>query len=319
MPHAELLQLLSNLAGIVIPLFAHRFSHLGSLYFGPRPSAGSGVSSSAVTPKATQLHYAAFPFSPTLSMSSMSSRADTPRPTAKTPKPIPVPVPIPQDYHVGPIISWPFFGTNRGELTPAEIDRGPWTSARDYFASCSEREIAGVVRENEGKSAPHRLHLDPDEIHSSRHHHLNAVPGDESDESDEWDLEESEEEWEGPGDAMYRDYRRMQRSTFLVAHMAQRVECVKKEMGRWIRMMDRLLALTQTDSVEEFGLDCHDLSLENVFVDENDHSKIVSPVNPWFCFCLLKLATFTVVCYRLGIYHHSSSMGMCSPPCVPPI
>ena len=29
---------------------------------------------------------------------------------------------------------------------------------------------------------------------------------------------------------------------------------------------------------EEFGLDCHDLSLENVFVDENNHSKIVSPI-----------------------------------------
>ena len=27
---------------------------------------------------------------------------------------------------------------------------------------------------------------------------------------------------------------------------------------------------------EEFSLDCHDLSLENVFVDADDHSKIVS-------------------------------------------
>ena len=27
---------------------------------------------------------------------------------------------------------------------------------------------------------------------------------------------------------------------------------------------------------EEFELDCHDLSLENVFVDEVDHTKIVS-------------------------------------------
>jgi hypothetical protein len=39
---------------------------------------------------------------------------------------------------------------------------------------------------------------------------LTAVPGDESDESDEWDLQASEEEWEGPGDLMYRDYRRVE-------------------------------------------------------------------------------------------------------------
>jgi hypothetical protein len=29
-----------------------------------------------------------------------------------------------------------------------------------------------------------------------------------------------------------------------------------------------------------FGLDCHDLSLENIFVDENDHSIIVSAPLP---------------------------------------
>jgi hypothetical protein len=33
------------------------------------------------------------------------------------------------------------------------------------------------------------------------------------------------------------------------------------------------------DGGEEFGLDCHDLSLENVFVDEDDHSKIVRLAN----------------------------------------
>ena len=65
---------------------------------------------------------------------------------------------------------------------------------------------------------PHRIHLDPDQIRMSQNHHLKAVPGDQSDDSDEWCLEESEEEW-GPGDVMYRDYRRMQRSPFLVAHV----------------------------------------------------------------------------------------------------
>ena len=106
------------------------------------------------------------------------------------------------------------------------------SSTESYLISYAQHEIDGVIRENEGKAAPHKLHLDPDEIRSSRHRRLTAVPGDESDESDEWDLQESEEEWEGPGDVMYRDYRRMQRSTFLIAHMEKRVQNVRQEMQR---------------------------------------------------------------------------------------
>lgn len=108
-------------------------------------------------------------------------------------------------------ISWPFSGSNRDELAHYnELNHGPWpTTDSSYLASCTEREIKRVIRENEGKCAPHRLHLDPDEIILSRHRRLRAVPGDESD-SDEWNLEESEDEWEGPGDAMHHDYRRMQ-------------------------------------------------------------------------------------------------------------
>lgn len=178
---------------------------------------------------------------------------------------------------LGPIVSWPFFGSGRGDLAhPSEINRGPWPSTRSYLESCVRREIEGVKRESEGKAAPHRLHLDPDEIRSSRHHHLDAVPDDESDDSDEWDAQESEEEWEGPGDCMYSDYRRMQRSTFLVAHILQREQAVRREMGRWMRVMDRLGAHVESPAPEAFGLDCHDLNLENVFVDEDDHTRIVS-------------------------------------------
>lgn len=164
-------------------------------------------------------------------------------------------------------------------MHPSEINRGPWSTCYSYLLSCAEREINGVIRENEGKSAPHRIHLDPDEIMSSRHHQLKAVPGDQSDESDEWELEESEGEWEGPGDVMYRDYRRMQRSTFLVAHMVEREQCVRQETDRWLKVMERLgVSVDGGDSgvTEEFGLDLHDLSLENMFVDERDHTKIVS-------------------------------------------
>ncbi|KAK7437467.1 hypothetical protein VKT23_018538 [Stygiomarasmius scandens] len=259
--YSDLVKLLTNLAEMFIPLFAHRFSALGSLYFGPDPQLSP--TSTAVTPKAVQMHYSAFPFSPRLTMTN-----------AKTTQ---------QEYHIGPIISWPFFGSNRGDLShPNEINRGPWSSTSSYFDSCVEREINGVILESEGRAAPHKLHLDPDEIKASRHHHIRAVPGDESDDSDEWDLEESEEEWEGPGDAMYRDYRRMQRTTFLVSHIHQRKESVKKEMARWRRLMDRLLKQLDKGKMkdpEEFGLDCHDLSLENVFVDEKDNYKITCVID----------------------------------------
>ncbi|KAL1695342.1 hypothetical protein GGG16DRAFT_45555 [Schizophyllum commune] len=265
----ELVGLLRNMAHLLLPLFAHRFPKLGSLYFGPDPMASTSSSSttnanppSAAKPRSSaHRHYAGVPFSPTL-----TPRFNSP------------------EFHVGPIISWPFFGSNRGDLAhPHELDRGPWSSTREYLAACVAREVSAVVRENEGKSAPHRLHLDPDEIRSSRHHHLRAVPGDESDDSDEWDAQESEDEWEGPGDAMYRDYRRMQRSTFLIAHLNRRVEEVGREMARWMRVMEGLLgrlyggeglAEGGDGEGEEFGLDCHDLSLENVFVDEVDHTKI---------------------------------------------
>lgn len=182
---------------------------------------------------------------------------------------------------MGQIISWPFFGSNRGELQhPEEINRGPWASSYDYLLSCTEREINGVILETAGKSAPHRLHLDPDVIRTSRHHHLRAVPGDQSDDSDEYDLEESEEEWEGgAGDTMYSDYRRMQRSTFLVAHIRERENRVIEEMNRFLRIMERL-GVKKLDedpaAAETFALDCHDLNLENVFVDEKDNTKIVS-------------------------------------------
>ncbi|KIK00961.1 hypothetical protein K443DRAFT_99499 [Laccaria amethystina LaAM-08-1] len=272
LPYSDIVKLMRNLTAIVIPLFAHRFSGIGSIYFGPDPRII--VSSDTPTPKASQYcpAYSAFPFSPTLSMNGMNG------PVPKTPSLQSIHTAT-HVFHVGPIISWPFFGSNRGDLThPEELNRGPWASSASYLASCAEREIQGVRRENEGSAAPHRLHLDPDEIRSSRHHRLRAVPGDESDESEEWDLEESEEEWEGPGDAMYRDYRRMQRSTFLVAHMSQREDQVRREMGSWMRVMEHLMKVEDNRPIgegrEEFGLDCHDLSLENVFVDAKDNTTI---------------------------------------------
>lgn len=263
MSHTELMDLMENLAMLILPLYAYRFSKIGSLYLGPDPQPLAHSSSSVPTPTATN-HMVR-----TLSMTPVASQLGQ---AASAPH---------SEFHVGPIISWPFFGSNRGELVhPTEINYGPWPSTQAYLQSCAEREIMGVKLENEGKTAPHRLHLDPDEIISSRHHKVSALTGDVSDQSDEWDWEESEAEWDGPGNRMYEDYRRMQRTTFLVAHLRQREEKVKEEMDRFVRMMERLGAFRreQADQCEseEFTLDCHDLNLENVFVDENDVSKIVS-------------------------------------------
>lgn len=337
MSYTQLVQLTHNLAALMIPLFAHRFDAIGSLYSGPNPRdlasptsrPSNAVTPSVMTPKAVPPQHSSFPFASFSSLllpighatpsslgpginsaasTAVSSGGVTPIPPFSTAKPS-VEQPEKKGYHVGPMISWPFFGSNRGELAhPAEIDRGPWPSTHDYIESCVKREVSGVVLENEGKTAPHRLHLDPDEILSSRHHHLNAVPGDESDDSDEYDLEESEEECQGPGANMYRDYRSMQRSTFLVAHLKTREETVRNEMGRWKRTMERLVELTAAvadelgvdddnmtqvegdesmdvdgefdDELSEgFSLDCHDLSLENVFVDVEDPTKIVSAIH----------------------------------------
>jgi hypothetical protein len=275
MSHKSLMALLDNLASIIIPLFAHRFSSIGSLYNG---SLSEGYNSShSVSARPSSI--------PTPTPSSLSLNFLSPlTPTQNTISTkdvglLSLPHRLSGELHVGPIVSWSFFGSNRGDLIhPTEIDLGPWPTARAYLEACVDREIRGVIRENEGKAAPHRLHLDPDEIQSSRHHRLQAVPGDRSDDSDEWDIEESEEEWDGPGDSMYRDYRRHQRSTFLVAHLEQREQTVREEMNRWKCVMERLIALLESPSgkPDQFAIDLHDLSLENIFVDTKDHSKIVS-------------------------------------------
>jgi hypothetical protein len=64
----------------------------------------------------------------------------------------------------------------------------------------------------------------------------------------------------------------------LVAHLEQREQSVREEMDRWKRMMERLMALLESPNgkPDQFAIDLHDLSMENIFVDTKDHSKIVS-------------------------------------------
>ena len=289
----NLVKLLDNTAALLIPLFGLRFSQLGSLYKGP------GFDSAIPTPRPPSAY----------TPHELASIHTPPTPSSlMTPRP-------PQEFHVGQIISWPFFGSHRGELQhPEEINRGPWASSYDYLLSCAEREVNGVILENEGKTAPHRLHLDPDEIKTSRHHHLRAVPGDESDDSDEYDLEESEEEWDGgAGDVMYSDYRRMQRSTFLIAHLRERENRVREEMRRFLRIMERL-GVEKLEGVpavtETFSLDCHDLNLENIFVDEKDNTRIVSRPRCVSFARMLIIGYDIDLHHRLGVYDNPSSLGM---------
>jgi len=139
------------------------------------------------------------------------------------------------------------------------------------LASCAHRDISSVITENEGLCTPDKLHLDCDEIRLSRYHQLRKVDGDESDESDEWDLDESgKDEWECPSDLRYdyRDYRRMQRSAFFIRVLEEREDKVRVEMKRWGNIMEA--------EGGKCAPNCHDLSLENVFVDEKDCTKIVS-------------------------------------------
>jgi hypothetical protein len=179
--YPQLLRLLDGVARMVVPLFGHRFARIGSLYLdGASPGLASpGVASPAGSPWVATPSEA----TPTLSTPRPAwpggggGSGGTPRPStgprgvslasalralhvpsAASPAAAPA-------VHVGPIVSWPFFGSNRGELARREdIDRGPWATTHEYLMACAYREIRGVIRENEGKAAPHRLSLDPDEV-----------------------------------------------------------------------------------------------------------------------------------------------------------
>lgn len=433
MPHQQLVKLLVHLAEMLIPLFGHRFSHIGSLYFGegtldsevrtPHPHALSipnGFGARAVqagkeklSPLSTEQlpeedeHDHEHAQTPTLASvecsrlnsigtvdfafgSSLPTPTRTPSTSSLgllTPRPRKTPpqfsslsltpaslsrssstdgrhaqgllavhsshfhsalsrlalVEEETKFHVGPIISWPFFGSHRGELSHAtpipEIDRGPWRSTAAYLKACVEREAQGVARENEGRAKPHRLHLDPDEVvprgrskgkrgeyvwgygfvkrarlagygegddlddlGEVEEEHGENVSGSETPSDDRDSDSDSDGGSPTPSinsdsdeDMMYRDYRRFQRSTFLVAELSRRERCVRSEMGRWKKCVEGMEKVLReviervqgregwhkegvggpADEGEMFGLDCHDLSLDNVFVDVHDPSKIV--------------------------------------------
>lgn len=246
----ELHALMRNLANLIIPLSAHRFSQTGSLY---QHAKGSPTSSGI-------------------------------RSTTSSPSSSPLMGPAKSDFIVGPIVSWPFFGEGRGELDHTEIDRGPWSSTASYLEACARREIDSVRREA-GAGTGHRPHLPPasrarpsTRSYHNRHQHSattsSAYPS--SDESESDDLSDAGSE--SSEENFYRDYRSSQRSSMLVAKHASRLNAVTDDMARFTRYMTRDLGVDDKDpEFAGFAFHLHDLSLANIFVDPEDHSKIVSP------------------------------------------
>lgn len=111
-------------------------------------------------------------------------------------------------------------------------------------------------KESEGRAHSHRPHRPPEAGTSA------PSSSDEDDEDD--------------GEIYYRDYRTMQRSSLLVSYAYQRVEAVRSEMGRLKKYMRDLgIGALKRDELDAYSFDLHDLSLANIFVDEDDPSLIV--------------------------------------------
>ncbi|KAF8315429.1 hypothetical protein DL93DRAFT_2042821, partial [Clavulina sp. PMI_390] len=227
--------LLRNLARLVVDLSTHRFSHVGSLYQKPREKVAP-VSSSATAGQ----------------------------------------------FFIGPIVSWPFFGDGRGELeSSTEIDRGPWPTEEAYLAACARREIDAVKREGAGKERGHRPHLPPrDRLTRHGSSGVGGVDDDELSTSSSSSSSSSEDD-----ETFYRDYRANLRSSLLVAQHATRLRAVEEDMKRFRSVMERelkgverelaaVLSGTGLGGDGSFVLHAHDLSLANIFVDEDDPSRI---------------------------------------------
>lgn len=158
---------------------------------------------------------------------------------------------------VGPIVSWPFFGEGRGLQ---ELNRGPWSTFEAYLRACCDREIDAVQKECEGRVASHRPHLPPEDGTSAP--------------------SSSDEEDSDDGEMYYRDYRTRQRTSLLVAHAYSKVNICRGEMEQFLKYMRDLgVGGGRRDDLDSFSFDLHDLSLENIFVDVDDHTTIV-------CLCL---------------------------------
>lgn len=240
-------QLFSNLAQHILTIFSHRFNAIGSLYSSANPAVPPSVPQTPLgsrpgTPRPGLIRQPSYsrPAAPQRMRSADGTDGGPPQP--------------PATFMVGPIVSWPFFGEGRGVQ---DLDRGPWSTFVAYLRSCCDREVDAVQKECEGRAASHRPHLPPEEGHSAP--------------------SSSDEEDSDDGEVYYRDYRTRQRTSLLVAHAHARVGVVRREMERFLKYMRDLgCGNLKRDDLDAFSFDLHDLSLDNIFVDANDHTTIVS-------------------------------------------
>lgn len=274
-------QLLSNLASHMLTLFKHRFNSIGSLYSSSNPP---------VPPSVPQTPSVSRPGTPRLRARSnlgvrppISRLPSSPSGSFAPPSPSSLSMAASVTFTVGPIVSWPFFGEGRGLQ---HLDRGPWSSFEGYLFACCEREIDAVRKESEGRVHSHRPHRPPEAGTSAP--------------------SSSDEEEEDDGEIYYRDYRTMQRSSLLVSYAFQRVEAVRSEMDQLKKYLRNLgVGALKRDELDAFSFDLHDLSLANIFVDEDDHSQIVSDVK-----IVDQYSPSIDLHHRLGVYLHSTLMAV---------
>ena len=149
------------------------------------------------------------------------------------------------------------------------------------------------------RGGPHAVHIGPSSQYFTRDvsgsGSGNASPGpgaanDADDSNSVISTESSSTSSEASSDeeAFYRDYRVNLRSSLLVAQHAARLQAVEDDMNKFMRYMNYEIGIVQKElvsTVEQdggFTLHAHDLSLANIFVDEEEHSKIVRYNFPFF-------------------------------------
>lgn len=105
--------------------------------------------------------------------------------------------------------------------------------------------------------------------------------GNTPDDDDSDSTESSSSSLSSSSSQLYYDYRANLRSSLLVAQHTTRLRAVEDDMDRFMRYLNYELGVVQKElgaAVEQdrgFTLHAHDLSLANIFVDEEEHSKIV--------------------------------------------
>ncbi|KAF8590746.1 hypothetical protein K439DRAFT_1381529 [Ramaria rubella] len=305
LPQEVLRTLLSNLASMLIPLFEHRFPAIGSLYFSETSHVMQG-SPPGTVPLIAPLHLAEF--------------------TEFTPGPI-ISYPFfgssrgllshltkPREINRGP---WTTFPDYLDACVQREINgvvregQGRQVGRRPRVAPMSEEGSGSSSESDEEDDDDWGVNWSgPSQSRTSSFGNKFGPSDFDSGDTDS----DSETSSSGTGDAesYYRDYRATQRSTFLVAHTTRREASVREEMGVFLEVMGALreeaeggLGLGECGergnskrrrmSIDEdvagedtFTLDPHDLSLENVFVDEHDHSKITCIID-WESTCIRPL------------------------------